>query len=121
MKKQLNTEEKIIQFLISEYNLQNNASNNISICKTDIKNIGITESEASRTLLLMQTSNLLFIKNKSVHNDFSRFWTVELTDSCIHYFDNKKEKKIEKRNNWIQFWIPVTISILALIVSIITA
>lgn len=121
MKKQTNTEEKVIQFLISKYSIYNNATNSISISKADIESIGITESEASRTLLLMQTSNILIVKEKSVHNDFRRFWTVELTNSCIHYFDDKKERKIEKRNNWIQFWIPVTISIFALIVSIINA
>ena len=47
-------------------------------------------------------------------NEFNRFYEFELTSTGFHYFENKKEKQIEKRNEWIKFWIPVTISILAL-------
>ena len=121
MSKQLTIEEKLIQFFISEYYADNNRTNEISISKTDVENIGISEAEASRTIQLLETSNHLIIKRKSVHNDFSMFWTIELKDSCIHYFDIQKENKIEKRRKSFEefrAWITLLISILAFGLSI---
>ena len=121
MSKKLTIEEKLMQFLISEYNKDNNSSNEISINATDIKDLGITENEASRTLLLLETSNYFTIKAKSVHNNFSRFWTVELNQFAIHYFDNQKESKIEKRRKSFEefrAWVTLLIAILAFGLSI---
>lgn len=121
MSKKLTIEEKLMQFLISEYNKDNNSSNEISINATDIKDLGITENEASRTLLLLETSNYFTIKAKSVHNNFSRFWTVELNQFAIHYFDNQKESKIEKRRKSFEefrAWATLLIAILAFGLSI---
>ncbi len=121
MGKQLTTEEKILHFLISEYNSKNNNTNEISIYKTDVEKIGISEAEASKTIQLLETSNYLAIKQKSVHNDFSMFWTVVINNSCIHYFDNQKEDKTEKRRKSFEefrAWITLVISILAFGLSI---
>lgn len=121
MSKQLTPEEKIIQFLISQYNKENNNSNEIPIYKSDIEEIGITEAEASRTIQLLETSNLLKIKRKSIHNDFSMFWTVSINNFCIHYFDNKKENRTEKRRKSFEefrAWITLLISLLAFGLSI---
>lgn len=121
MSKKLTIEEKLMQFLISEYNKDNNNSNEISINATDIEDLGITENEASRTLLLLETSNYFTIKAKSVHNNFSRFWTVELNQFAIHYFDNQKESKIEKRRKSFEefrAWVTLLIAILAFGLSI---
>lgn len=119
MGKQLNSEEQLIQFFINKFNEGNSVE--VTISKKDLSELNLTEQEASRTILLLEKSHLLDIKRKSPHNDFSMFWTISLNTSCIHYFDIQKDSKIEKRNNWIQFWIPVVISIIALAVSIITA
>ena len=121
MKKQLNTEEKLIQFFISEFNKDTNNSNEILISQSDIKSIGITENEAARNLLLMQSSDYIVVKDKNPSKDFNTFWTIEVKDSCLNFFINQKYKRIQNRNNWIQFWIPVSISNVALIVAIITA
>lgn len=121
MNKKLTTEEKLMQFLISEYNKDNNNSNEISISATDIKDLELTENEASRTLLLLETSNYFTIKEKSTHNNFSRFWTVELNQFGTHYFDNKKEDKIEKRRKSFEefrAWITLIVAILAFGLSI---
>lgn len=121
MSKQLTAEEKIIQLLITEYNRENNNSNEISIYRADIEEIGISEAEASRTIQLLETSNLLKIKRKSVHNDFSMFWTVVINNFCLHYFDNKKETNTEKRRKSFEefrAWITLLISLLAFGLSI---
>lgn len=121
MGKQLTTEEKIIQFLITEFNNVNSKSSRIHVSRTDIENLEISENEASKYIQLMQTTGYLKIIDKSVHDDFSKFWTIELTKSCIHYFDNKKESKTEKRRKSFEefrAWITLLISLLAFGLSI---
>ena len=121
MTKQLTTKEKVIQFLISEYNKDNNKTTEITISRTDVENLGLSEAEASKTIHLLASSNYLTIKRKSVHNDFSMFWTVDVNESCINYFKNKKESKTEKRRKFwfeIRAWITLLISLLAFGLSI---
>lgn len=115
------TKDKIIEFLISEYNKDNTKTNEINISKIDIENINLSESDASKTIHLLETSGYLRIKYKSAHNDFSRFWTVILNDSCIEYFSNQKNnKKKNRRKSFEEFraWITLIISILAFVLSI---
>lgn len=116
MKKQLPSEERLIKFFISEFN--NSATNEISISKSDLSELNLSEQEASRYIHLLQESNFLKIKRKSVHNDFSMSWHITLEPNCVKYFENKEAARKDKRNNWIQFWIPVSLSIVAIISSI---
>ena len=73
-----------------------------------------------QTIHLLQEEKLLSIKDKSVHNDFSKFWTIILRSACVHYFENQR---IDKKNKIINFfkefraWITLAIAILSLIIS----
>lgn len=67
----------------------------------------------------MQEGGLLKIKHNSVHNDFSMSWKVALNPNCVYYFENKQERQKQNRNYWIQFWIPVSLSAIAIIISIV--
>lgn len=116
MKKQLTPEERLIKFFISEFN--NSATNEISISKSDLPELNLSEQEASRYTHLLQEAKLIKIARKSVHNDFSMSWDIALEPNCVNYFENKEAARKDKRNNWIQFWIPVSISIIALISAI---
>lgn len=116
MSKQLTPKEQIIQFLISEYNREDKNTTEISVSRTDIKNIGMSEAEASKIIHLLESSKYLLIKRKSPNNDFGMFWTVVVNESCINYFKNKKENKTENRRktfNEIRAWITLLISLLA--------
>ena len=116
MHKQLTPEEHLIQFFITEFN--NSKTNEISISKADLSNINLSEQEITRYIHLMQQEGLIEIKRKSTHNDFSISWQIALDSKCVHYFENKQTMQKQNRNNWIQFWIPVTISIAAIITAI---
>lgn len=116
MKKQLTPEERLIKFFISEFN--NSATNEISISKSDLPELNLSEQEASRYIHLLQEAKYFKIRRKSVHNDFSMSWDIALEPNCVNYFENKEAARKDKRNNWIQFWIPVSISIIALISAI---
>lgn len=110
-------EEQLISFFLEKYN--NSKTNIVTVSKKDIQTINLTEQEIIQTIYLLQEDGYINIKEKSVHNDLSRYWNVALKSSCIHYFENKKSEEISKRNNWIQFWIPVVLSAVAIIVSIV--
>lgn len=121
MSKQLTTKEKLIQFLIAKFNREDNNTNEINISRTDIESIGISESDASKTIQLLETSNYIIIKRKSVHNDFSMFWTVVVNDLCTEYFDTKNQDKIENRRKTFEefrAWTTLLISLLAFGLSI---
>ena len=110
-------EEQLIFFLLEKY--KNSKNNIVSVAKKDIQAINLTEQEIIQTLYLLQEDGYINIKEKSVHDDLSRYWNVALKSSLLHYFENIKAAKTDKRNNWIQFWIPVALSTVAVIVSII--
>lgn len=91
----MTNEEILIKFLINEF--IDSKTNKVSISKNDLEQIALTEQEIIKTIYLLQEDNLLEIKEKSVHDDLSRYWTVALKTSCIHYFENKKEKSVANK------------------------
>ena len=82
MKTELTKEEILIEFFNMEY--ENSDTNEVVIDKNDVKNLNISEREASRIIHLLQEENMLHIKQKSIHNDFSMYWTIALMSPCIH-------------------------------------
>ena len=119
MKKELTPEERLISFFISEFN--NSATNEVSISKSDLPELNLSEQEASRYIYLLKEKDCLKIKHKSVHNDFSMSWHIALEPDCINYFENKKETKKEKILRFfveLRAWITLLISMLAFGLSI---
>lgn len=113
----LTNEEKLLQYLINEY--QNSTTNKVCIYQSAISEIDMTEKDTIRAIYTLEADQKLIINTKSQQENLGMPWRVTLTSSGIYHFDNKKEKQKEKRNNWIQFWIPVSLSIVAIIISII--
>lgn len=117
MKKQLSNKEILIKYLLEKF--EKSSSNEVSIYQSDTSQIHLSEKDIIKTIYVLKEDNLLSIIQKSMHDDFNIFWTVALKSGCIDYFKIKQEAMTQKRNNWIQFWIPVSISVAALIVSVI--
>lgn len=111
----ISDKEKVIAFLINEF--ESSKNNEVSVSKNDLEKINLTEQQTVKILYLLQSDGLLNIKVKSVHDDFSRYWTVELNSSCVFYFDGKKTSKITNRREWVRTYIPISISFIALIKS----
>lgn len=119
MKNKLTKEEQLIEFLNNKY--ENSNTNEVSINKHELPDLNLSEKEASRIIHLLQEEKVLTIKQKSVHDDFSRYWVIALAPSCVHYFENKKSDNKEQRRklfNEIRAWITLIIAIAALIHSI---
>ena len=113
--KKVTNEEKVLQFLIDN-NLKR--KNNVAVINPhDVASIGLSEDDIIKSLYILQTDGCLVITRKSPQDEFDMYWEMNLTSKGRHYFEHKAEEKKEKRNKWIQFWIPVGISALALIIS----
>lgn len=112
----MTNEEQLITFLLDK--LPNSKSNIVSISKNSLEEIKMSEHDVIQTIYVLQEDGLINIKDKSIHDDLSRFWNVALKSSCIHYFENKKSNQVIKLIDLVKFLIPVLISIAALIVSI---
>lgn len=102
---------KIIKYLISKYD--DSKTNIVAIDIEDVKKMKLQEHQVVHMLYTLDSSNLITIHQKSQNHCFDIYWTIEILLPCLDYFHNKT---IDKR----RFTIPVFISILGVLVSIIT-
>ena len=102
---------KIIEYLISEYNKSD--TNIIKIYLNDINKMGLSQNEFSRIICVLNSSNLIDV-TMSYENSFISFWKIKILLPCIEYFDNQKAN----RN---KFLIPILISTIGAIASMLTA
>lgn len=112
----MDNKEKIIQLLINEYN--NSHSNPIRISRNDIDLIQIDEHEAAQILCTLDADGLITAKHLSSRNDFSVFWEITVKTECLEYFKNKNHAKVLNRREWVRTYMPITISSLSLIISL---
>lgn len=113
--------EIIIKLLLDKYFFGD--SNEVHFSKEDCKNLNISESDVSRIIHRLQQDKMLNIKAKSTHNDFSRFWTLQLESRCINYFEIKNDNATENRrksSSELREWITLAIAILAFLLSILS-
>ena len=113
----MNNREKIIKFLNKEQ--KRKKINPILIDKSDTQELKMSEEEIRSTLHTLADENFIRIEHKPIHEDFDRFWKIFIKEECIEYFDKKKTKKIENRRDWIRTYVPITLSIASIIISII--
>ena len=111
-------EEKLIMFLNTKFQLSNN--NKASISRNDLSEIKLTEKELIQSVYLLEADGLFDVIRKSVHDDLSMPCTLALRSSCIHYFENKNRSKIISKREWVRTYIPVVLSAIAIILSIIS-
>lgn len=113
--------EIIINLLLDKY--FSGDSNEIHFSKEDCKKINISETDVSRIIHILQEEKLLHIKQKSVHNDFSRYWVLQIFPLCVNYFQIKKNNTTEKhRKSASEFraWVTLIIAVLAFLLSILS-
>lgn len=115
----LTNEEKLLQYLINEY--QNSTTNKVCIYQSGISEIDMTEKDTIRAIYTLEADQKLIINTKSQQENLGMPWRVTLTSSGIYHFANKKEKQKEKHSQRLQFIIPVIISIIGAIAAVLTA
>ncbi|MCM1232110.1 MAG: hypothetical protein NC489_18470 [Ruminococcus flavefaciens] len=121
MKKQLTKEEQLIGFLNAKY--ENSKTNEISISRTDLPSLDISESETIKLLHLIESKDLIKILSISTHTNLNVPCKIYIYPTCIDYFKNKQLSKKEQRRklfNEIRAWITLIIALAALIHSVCT-
>ena len=113
----MNNKEKVIQLLINEYN--NSNFNPIQIDRNDISVLQIPEKEIIKILNTLHEDCLIISKTRSPHKYFSLYFEITIKTECLEYFNNKKRAKTTNRRDWIRTYIPITLSIVSIIISII--
>lgn len=111
----ISAEEKVLKYLIE--NNKNQRDNTSTINVDEASKIELSEKQIVKSLYKLESDGCLKFLQKSPNNEFDMFWKMELTAKGLHYFEVQKANRKEKRNKWIQFWIPVGLSILALVIS----
>lgn len=114
-KEKLSKEESVLKCILNKYN--KSETNSILLYRDDISSLNLEEKEISRIVYLLQEDGLLTITKKSNRNDFSTCWTIALKSPGVRYFEVKEEQTLEKKKDNFRFWIPVIISVIALIVA----
>ena len=102
----------VIKYLIKEYNKSN--TNIVKIGVDDIKNMKLKESQVSRMLYTLDSSDLINIKRSSKDNTFTMYWELQILLPCIEYFG-------KRRLEFGKFIVPVFISIIGAVAAILTA
>lgn len=115
MNDRLTNEEKVLQILNDK--IKDAKTNSIHVYKSDFSPLDMVEADITRSLYLLQASNMLVITKSSPKNDLSMPWTIALNSTGVHYFENKSKKYKTERRDQIKTYIPISISMLALIKS----
>ena len=118
--KRNNIKEKVIRYLLSEKREYNNNKLSVDIGRDSFANskiFNIGEDEFIKQISELETDGLIEVKFNAGHRDLKYGVSVVLHSGIINYFDDKKERNKNKRDEWIKFWIPVSISIIALLKS----
>ena len=113
----MTNKEKTIQFLIDRYN--NSNSNPMRIGKKDIDTLQIPEKEVIKILNTLHEDRLIIAKPRSIHKDFSSYWDITVNTECLEYFNSKNRAKTLDRRDAIKTYVPITLSIISIILSII--
>lgn len=107
--------EQVIQFLNSK--CEESKNNIVSIGKSDLEIINLSEQEVIRILCLLNEDKLIRIVRKSTNDDFSRYWDIALTGDCVDYFDNRKKNNKQVLWEFLKFIVPTILSVIALLKS----
>jgi len=119
--------DDILQFIVANASKDDDAFSEYERLRGANRNIAVTEVEGA----LRELACLGFVENIDT---LSGIYTTVVMQAGRDYLDNKRaslhanarreaadlqEKRRIERNEWIKFWIPISLSIIAIVISII--
>lgn len=118
-----NGKTRVIKYLLSKERKYNNGKLSVEIGRktfqqSELSDMG--ENEFINQLSILETEGFITVHFRATHRDLTYFITVDLHEPIINYFKNKKAKKINNRREIIRTYIPITLSLIAIIISIIS-
>ena len=111
----MTNDEKLIKFLNDKFKSTN--SNPVRINRHELPIIKLTEEETMQAIHSLAANNAITIERISNDNDLSITCEVRLLQGCLGYFKDKKATEIANRRECVRTYIPITLSIIALIKS----
>lgn len=118
-----NTKDNVIRYLLS---LDREFKNNVLYVNISHKNFNeskiskIGEEELINQLMLLDTERLIKLKFRTGCRNLDYYIPTILSNDIIHYFDKKKKQKIRNYIEVVKWLVPIIISLLALIISILS-
>lgn len=88
IERQREDEKSLSKFIIKEY--LNDNTNRIRVFKQDLKDISISEKDASRILLTWASDCFIKIITKSKDDSFTMPWIIEINSIGLKYFENNQ-------------------------------
>ena len=116
----IKNKEKVIRYLLRIERKYANNQLSVDVGRGSYSNSDIAdlcEEEFIKQLSILEADGLITVKFNAGHRDLRYGISVVLHSGIINYFDDKKERRKNKRDEWIKFWIPVSISIITLLKS----
>jgi len=116
----MKTKERVIKYLLSkerEYR-NNKLSVNVgrnSFIDSNIADIG--EKEFVNQLSILETEGLIKVNFHSAYRDLRYYITIDLLEPILNYFESQKSKSKLSRREWVRTYLPISISVLALLKS----
>lgn len=110
-----NKREAVISFLLNLEREYTKGNLHVSVSRISFNIPEMTEEEFIYEISLLESDSFISVNFPTGRRDLSYYITVKLLPPILHYHENKKITKKQNRTKWIQFWIPVTISTLALL------
>lgn len=120
MNRNVKTKERIIRYLLGIDRKYANNQLSVDVGRKSFSNSKIAdigEEEFIKQISLLETDGLIEVKFRTGYRDLTYSITIVLLSGILNYFDDKRRIKTSKRNEWIKFCIPVSISIIALVIS----
>lgn len=121
LKRDAKLQERLIHYLIKLPRLSRPdqvSVNSAAYGESPIKNIN--GQKLTEQLYRLQSLGYILIDPILEDDSESFSYRVTLQGSILSYDKNKHDAAIESRNKWIQFWIPVILSIIAITISAIS-
>lgn len=110
-----NKRETVIDFLLNLDREYTKGKLYVNVSRKSFNIPNMAEDEFINEISLLESDYFISVNFPTGHRDLSHFITITLNPPILHYYENKKSIKKQNHTKWIQFWIPVTISALALL------
>lgn len=120
LKNQLKLREQVIAYLVGKDRLAHEAVLSVNSKQYSESPIADVDGEQLICQLYdLKSIGYIEIKKQYYDEDSGAFnYRVTLLEPILNYAINKHDESVANRRKWIQFWIPVILSVVAIMVSV---
>lgn len=106
-------QEKVLKHLLKKESF----TNEVKVNAKEYDILGITEKEFVKALYYLEEGQYVRIIKISPHKNLSAGSVIAICERGADYFEKKKDNQRRHIFEQVQFWLPLIISIIALIIA----